>query len=138
MPSPPPHYDGPISSWMIVLTISLGVVMAILVNYVFVRRIHGVRLNLDTENLKQIRITKPPGVALTLIADFFWTPQSMERIVRPIISDMQLEYFGALAQGRNTKAAWIRVRGYWTFWKAWCLHSIVRNFVGIWRIVRLK
>lgn len=73
------------------------------------------------------RVTRPPGSLLGFLADFFCSPKTMENLVEPILSDMQLEYFGALAAGRNLKAAWIRVRGGWSFFKALGLYNIEKH-----------
>jgi hypothetical protein len=83
------------------------------------------------------RIAGLPGARLSFLADIFCSPKTMERVVRPIISDIQAEYFQALAENKKIKAFWVRVRGYWTFWKALGLQTIVKNLVAIWRISRL-
>jgi hypothetical protein len=83
------------------------------------------------------RISLPPGALLNYLADFFCSPKTMERVVSPVISDMQKEYCEALAQGRQVKARWIRVRGYWSFWKGLGLYAAVKNLTEIWKISRL-
>ena len=79
-------------------------------------------------------LSGPPGASLNALADFFCSPKTMERIVRPIISDMQFEYFKALAEKRKAKAIWIRIRGCWGFWKALGIYTVVKNLVEIWKI----
>jgi hypothetical protein len=67
------------------------------------------------------------------MADFFFSRQTMEQIVVPTVSDLQAEYFEALAKGRTRKAAWVRLRGYWSLFKTLGLHAVIKNLFGIWR-----
>lgn len=83
------------------------------------------------------RIILPPGALLNYLADFFCSPKTVERVVSPIISDLQTEYCKAFAEGRTLKAFWIRIRGYWSFWRALGLYAVVKNLVTIWKISRL-
>jgi hypothetical protein len=83
------------------------------------------------------RISLPPGALLNYLADFFCSPKTLDRVVSPIISDMQTEYCKALAKGRKAKASWIRLRGYWSFWKALGFYAVVKNLAAIWKISRL-
>ena len=61
----------------------------------------------------------------------------MQRLVDPIISDMQTEHCKALAEARTVKARWIRIRGYWSLCKALGFYSAGKNLAKIWRISRL-
>ena len=83
------------------------------------------------------RIILPPGTLLNYLADFFCSPKTVERVVSPIISDLQTEYCKALAERRRLKAFWIRIRGYWSFWRALGLYAVLKNLVAIWKISRL-
>jgi hypothetical protein len=65
----------------------------------------------------QVRIF-PPGWFLIELADSFLSRKTMERVVRAVVSDMQVEYFTALSEKRNLRAVCVRIRGYWSFWKA--------------------
>ncbi|MGE0456021.1 MAG: hypothetical protein AB7O37_21975 [Vicinamibacteria bacterium] len=56
------------------------------------------------------RVGRPPGVVILNVADFICSPRTLERVVAPIVADLQLEYFNALEQKRPWKARWIRVR----------------------------
>lgn len=82
-------------------------------------------------------ISKPPGALLMLVADFFCSTRTFERVVRPIVSDMRFEYWEALDAGRRGKAAWICLRGYWSFFKALGLYSIARAVFEIWQKLRV-
>jgi len=83
---------------------------------------------------KYQRIVRPPGSRLLSFGDFFYSPKTLERVIQPIIADMQAEYCKALAENRKVKATWIRFRGYVNFWKALGLHTIVKNLVEIKKI----
>src|SRR5579862_1384230 len=64
-----------------------------------------------TDSKKSTRaISRPPGSLLSAVADFLCPRQVVERVVRPLISGMQREYFEALAEKRPWKARWIHTR----------------------------
>jgi hypothetical protein len=48
----------------------------------------------------------------------------MERLVDPIIADIQTEHDGALRAGRRWRAVWIRITGDSAFWTAISLHAL--------------
>jgi lipopolysaccharide export LptBFGC system permease protein LptF len=60
----------------------------------------------------------------------------MERLIDPLIADMQCEYEAAVQQGRPWRAAWARTTGYIAFWKVVGLHMplwstrILRDWVA--------
>jgi hypothetical protein len=78
-------------------------------------------------------IVRPPGSLLSRAAEFLFSRKTLTRIVNPIISDLQAEYFEALGAKRPAKAVWVRLRGYWGLFKAVGLHSILKMVVEIWR-----
>lgn len=80
-------------------------------------------------------LSSPPGQLLGRLADFFFSKKTVSEVVTPILSDMQMEYFEALAENRKWKAMWVRIRGYWSFWKAMALFNILRAVANIWRKV---
>jgi hypothetical protein len=86
---------------------------------------------------KPTRIVRPPGSGLLSFADFFCSPRTLDRVLQPILADMQHDYFQALSENRKGKAEWARFRGSVCFWKALGLYTIVRNVVAIWKISRL-
>lgn len=80
-------------------------------------------------------IVRPPGWLLNRFADFVYSKKTVTEVVNPILSDMQVEYCDALAENRIWKARWVRIRGYWSFWKAMALFNILRAVADIWRKV---
>lgn len=84
---------------------------------------------------KNLHIVRPPGSLLRTLSEFLFSPQTLERVVSPVISDLQVEYCEALATNRHTKAVWVCLRGYWSFFKAIGLCSIIKTLVEVWRKV---
>jgi hypothetical protein len=82
---------------------------------------------------KRQRISRPPGSSLSSLAECVFSKKTFEHVVTPIISDLQVEYCDALAANRKIKAAWVRLRGYWSLFKALGLYSILKMFVDAWR-----
>ena len=79
-----------------------------------------------------------PGTLLDSWADSFCSPKTMERVVRPTISDIQEEHSSALAEYRRAKVVWIRIRGHWSFWKALGLHTLKKNLATIRRLAGIR
>ena len=100
----------------------------------FSSRVLLVRLR-DAASNHSNRIVRPPGAFLSSIAEFLYSPKTRQHVIMPIISDLQMEYCEALAAGRPYKAAWVRVRGYWSFFKAIGLYTIMKTLVEMWRKV---
>ncbi|MCI0662209.1 MAG: hypothetical protein L0220_14155 [Acidobacteria bacterium] len=74
----------------------------------------------------------PPGQLLLSIVDFFYSPKYVEGTFKPLIADLQYEYFEALKSNRQWKAKWIRVRYCWAFAKAMGLSkalSVIKKFL---------
>lgn len=95
---------------------------------------HGALITTRSQQERQPgRIYRPPGHLLSAFADFFCSPKTVERVLAPIISDLQVEYVEALAAGRTVKARWVRARGYWAFFKAVALYSLLKALVDVWR-----
>jgi lipopolysaccharide export LptBFGC system permease protein LptF len=65
-----------------------------------------------------------PGSLLKRIAARVCSPDTLARLVDPLIADMQHEYAASLERG-DRRAPWIQARGYATFWKALLLHAVV-------------
>ena len=68
-----------------------------------------------------------PGDGLRRIAARVCDQRTMERLVEPIVADLQAEYDTAAAQG-DWRARWLVWRGYGAFWKALGLHCIMSTF----------
>lgn len=58
-----------------------------------------------------------PGETLRSIAQRLCKPATMERLVDPVLADLQCEHAEAVAHRRVWHARWIRVAGYFVFWK---------------------
>ena len=69
-----------------------------------------------------------PGDRLWWIAARVCDQRTMERLVEPIVADLQAEYDTAAAQGDRRAARWLVWRGYGAFWKALGLHCIMSTF----------
>ena len=65
-----------------------------------------------------------PGDGLRRIAARFCDQRTMERLVEPIVADLQAEYDAASAHG-DWRARWVVWRGYGALWKALGLHCIM-------------
>ncbi|HSG39540.1 MAG TPA: hypothetical protein VLE27_07860 [Thermoanaerobaculia bacterium] len=85
------------------------------------------------------KVKRPPGSKLMEVADFFFSSKTVEKVYAPLIADLQLEYIDALSRGRRHKARWVRMRGYWSFWNAVGLQSLVstaQKVYSLWRVVK--
>jgi hypothetical protein len=58
-----------------------------------------------------------PGETLRSIAQRFCGPATMERLIDPVIADLQCEHADAVVHRRVWHARWIRMAGYVAFWK---------------------
>jgi hypothetical protein len=58
-----------------------------------------------------------PGARLRSIAARFFDPSTMERLIDPVIADLQCEHADAMRRGHIWRARWIRVAGCIAFWK---------------------
>ena len=84
------------------------------------------------------KVRRPVGSSLRGIAEFVFSEKSYEQIYDPLISDLRLEYFEALASNRRWKARWVRTRGYGGFLAAMLAHaggSGGHLVVRVWRIL---
>ena len=68
-----------------------------------------------------------PGDGLRWIAARVCDQRTMERLVEPIVADLQAEYDTAAAHA-DRRARWLVWRGYGAFWKALALHCIMSTF----------
>ena len=51
----------------------------------------------------------PPGVRLRVVASHLCCAQTMERVIDPLIADLQVEHAEANREGRLWKGRWIRL-----------------------------
>lgn len=80
-------------------------------------------------------VTTPPGAKLLQIAEFVVTPKKYEEVFREIIEDLRVEYNEALSSKRHWKARYVRLRGYYEFWKAMGLEHVFRMVDRVVRMV---
>jgi hypothetical protein len=59
----------------------------------------------------------PPGDRLRAIAARWCRATTMERVIDPLLTDVQIEYRAAISQGRTWGRRWIRMAGYAAFLK---------------------
>ena len=84
------------------------------------------------------RVLRPPGQLLHRVASLFGK-RTRERILDPIIADMQLEYCDALAEERPSKMklSLVRGRAWVAFAEAIVLHTVVGRLIkGLARLAR--
>jgi hypothetical protein len=83
------------------------------------------------------RLHRAPGFTLLRVAEFVYSKKVFEEIIQPTIIDFQGEYVEALAAGRNWKARWVLLRGYWSFIRATGTLTVVGSFQKVVKIIRL-
>jgi len=64
------------------------------------------------------------------IAARLCSARTMERLIDPALTDIQIEYRNAIAQGRVWRSRWIRMAGYVAFVKAIALYGYERTLRG--------
>ena len=70
-------------------------------------------------------LAPPPGWRLRRLAMWVFRLPTYERVLEPVLSDMQSDHFDALCEGRLRKARWVQFRGYWHFWSHFVLQMPV-------------
>jgi hypothetical protein len=60
-------------------------------------------------------ISKEPGASLLRIAQYLYSPKTIEKTFEPLIADWRTEYLEALGRGHNLKARWISARYTYSF-----------------------
>jgi hypothetical protein len=68
-----------------------------------------------------------PGDRLRRFAAVVCGPETMERLVEPIVADLQAEYEASVTDGA-WRTRWVVWRSYGAFWKALALHGIMSTF----------
>jgi hypothetical protein len=68
-----------------------------------------------------------PGDRLRSIARRLVRPVTMERLIDPVLADLQCEHHEAIRCGWRWRSRWIRLRGYAAFWRAIGLHAVERS-----------
>jgi hypothetical protein len=70
---------------------------------------------------------KRPGDRLRLLASRVCQLHAMERLIDPVIADLQCEYAAAQTRGQVWRGRWIRLAGYVAFWKVFGMHTAART-----------
>jgi hypothetical protein len=81
-------------------------------------------------------IRTPPGLYLRPFAEFLFSRGVFELVLEPTLRDLYEEYCEALKAGRTRKAAWVRIRGYWSFWSAIVAQlsiSMLKRMFELWK-----
>lgn len=74
---------------------------------------------------RELKVKNAPGHTLLSVADFFFSPTTIENVFKPIVADWRKEFFDALQEGRRWKAQWIRVRYVLSFVMAMGLSKVL-------------
>lgn len=92
------------------------------------------QLSVSTAPGTYVSVTTAPGSFISVILKTIYTKKSYERVFQPLISDMQEEYFDALAEKRERHAKWVHVRGYLTLILTVAAHA--KTSVGkiVWKL----
>jgi hypothetical protein len=73
-----------------------------------------------------------PGRWLRTAAARLCAKQTMERVIDPVVADVQTEYEEAMRTRGWWRATWICVSGYAVFWKAVSLHTLQSGPRSLW------
>ena len=74
-----------------------------------------------------------PGDWLRIAAAHLCARRTMQRVIDPIVADVQAEYEEAIRTRRRWRARWVCVGGYAAFWKAVALHGVLTCPRLLWR-----
>lgn len=78
-------------------------------------------------------VREAPGTRILRIADFLYSPATVEKIFKQEVADWRFEYFEALNEGRYWKARWVSCRHRWAIAKAVGLDRVVSWFGRVFR-----
>ncbi len=73
-----------------------------------------------------------PGRRLRNAAARLFTQPTMDRVIDPIVADLQAEYREAMLARRRWLAVWVCVRGYLGFWRAVGLQGLQAGPQSLW------
>lgn len=76
------------------------------------------------------------GSRLWRLADFLYARKTRERVFDQIILDWREEWCEAMSEGRRARAAWINLRGVWSFGSAMMAHGLGSVLKTAWSILR--
>jgi Lipopolysaccharide export system permease LptF/LptG len=80
----------------------------------------------------EIRAMRMPGRWLRTAAARLCAKQTMERVIDPIVADVQTEYEEAMRTRGSWRAIWVCIRGYSAFWKAVGLYTLQSGPRSLW------
>jgi hypothetical protein len=72
----------------------------------------------STRSFDRAPIKAPPGWRLRDWAETVFSRKTYTTILEPILRDLLDDYCKALKEGRPSKARFVCLRGYWSFWAA--------------------
>ncbi|MBZ5659047.1 MAG: sugar transferase [Acidobacteriia bacterium] len=87
----------------------------------------------EARNSSLKKVSGPPGLLIQSFAEFLCSKKTYEQIVKPMIADLQFEYFEALSQRRILKASWIRMRYFFSLCSALGLFRVIRAIADFWQ-----
>lgn len=67
-----------------------------------------------------------PGARLRTMAACVCSSRTMERLIDPVLTDLQIEYDHAVHEGRKWKSRWIWSVGHIAFFQAIAVHQAER------------
>jgi hypothetical protein len=79
-----------------------------------------------------------PGWRVHRLGEWLFSPKTFTAVLEPVLSDMQVEIFEALAAKQPGKARWVQIRGYWNFWHhvvLLILTSVGRLLLALWNSI---
>ncbi len=82
-------------------------------------------------------IRHAPGHYLLSFANFLYSKKTYERVFVEQISDMREEYYEALSEGKDWKARWIIVRGWYSFITSMIVripNSLLKMVIETWKM----
>jgi hypothetical protein len=68
-----------------------------------------------------------PGRRARALAAAWCSPKTIERLIDPVVSDLQIEYEAALSRGQRFRSLWIWITGHVAIGKVLALHSSARG-----------
>jgi len=126
--------------WMTIALKSFGYGVAFVGMATFGIAAEGVLAHLLVRRFSSRRgLSSSPGWCLHRMARWVFSSRTVAEVLEPVLSDMQVDFTEALAEGRPHKARWVRLRGYLYFWSHVVLQipvDITRIVVMLWRIGR--
>ena len=87
--------------------------------------------SLFSDGKKTIPLYQPPGKIYIVIAKFFLSTKTYEKVMEPSILDMEFEHFEALQHNKIWRARWVQTRFIFIFLRILTFGSIMRSVIDI-------